>query len=564
MALKVSFDVHKLTTAPVAFWWGLSLVLPIYFGAVSLYRAVSHNYAVQDDVRQHVVWMQRYVDPELFPNDWIADYFQTIAPAGYKALYYVAAQLGIEPLLFAKILPLILGTIATAYCFGVSLQLLPVPAGAWITSVILIQSLWLEDDIVTATPRAFLYPIFLAFLYYLLKRSIVPCLLAIALQVLFYPQLALVEVGILTLRLLHQHQGRWQLSAARSDWLLWGAGCGFTIALLLLFQADLGAFGPPVSEAQMRSMPEFAPKGRTQFFHPNPLQFWLTGNSGISLSSDPPLIWASFLLPVLLQYRLPLASAITAKIRLLPEILLSSLGLFMLAHLLLPRLYVPSRYTQHSLRVLMVLAAGIALTLILDRVRRWLRSLRPRGQAGTIACLCLLAAAALVVPAIPAVFISENAQLIGGAPRLYQFFAGQPKDVLIASLSEEVNSLPTYSQRSILVGREYVLPYHIGYYTQMRQRAIDLLTAQYSPDLAEVQQFVRQYGVDFWLIDRDAFDPEYIEDSDWLMQFAATAEAAIDRLAQAPPVLQQKLKQCTALRLKRFVVLKADCVAGAP
>jgi hypothetical protein len=34
----------------------------------------------------------------------------------------------------------------------------------------------------------------------------------------------------------------------------------------------------------------------------------------------------------------------------------------------------------------------------------------------------------------------------------------QPQDIRIASLAEEANNIPTFAQRSILVGREYAIP----------------------------------------------------------------------------------------------------------
>jgi len=52
---------------------------------------------VQDDARQHVFWMQRFLDPALFPRDLIADYFQSVAPAGYTAIYQMMAGVGINP-----------------------------------------------------------------------------------------------------------------------------------------------------------------------------------------------------------------------------------------------------------------------------------------------------------------------------------------------------------------------------------------------------------------------------------------------------------------------------------
>jgi hypothetical protein len=63
---------------------------------------------VQDDAQQHVFWMRRFIDPQLFPNDLIADYFQSVAQPGYKAIYQLAAAIGIDPMVFNKLLPIVL------------------------------------------------------------------------------------------------------------------------------------------------------------------------------------------------------------------------------------------------------------------------------------------------------------------------------------------------------------------------------------------------------------------------------------------------------------------------
>ena len=63
---------------------------------------------------------------------------------------------------------------------------------------------------------------------------------------------------------------------------------------------------------------------------------------------------------------------------------------------------------------------------------------------------------------------------VGTATTLYEFFQKQPKDIMIASLSLEADNLPTFAQRSVLVSREYAIPYHMGFYRPFRQRVIDL------------------------------------------------------------------------------------------
>jgi len=80
--------------------------------------------------------------------------------------------MGINPLLLNKLLPPVLGVLTTGYCFGVCLEMLPLPGAGFTATLLLNQIIWMKDDLVSATPRAFAYPLFLAFLYYLLRRSL--------------------------------------------------------------------------------------------------------------------------------------------------------------------------------------------------------------------------------------------------------------------------------------------------------------------------------------------------------------------------------------------------------
>ncbi|HEY9876639.1 MAG TPA: hypothetical protein V6D12_24660, partial [Candidatus Obscuribacterales bacterium] len=230
--------LHRLLTAPIAkisrsqtiFWFSLSLTFATIYGILGLREAFSSEYVVQDDARQHVFWMQRFLDPELFPKDLIADYFQSVAPAGYTAIYQSMASLGINPLVLNKLLPTMLGLITTGYGFGVCLELLPVPAAGFIAMLLLNQSLWMKDDLISATPRAFVYPLFLAFLYYLLRRYILAVCVAIALLGLFYPQFVLITAIVLILQLLDWDTGVPKLSQNRHNYLFCAAGLG--VALL--------------------------------------------------------------------------------------------------------------------------------------------------------------------------------------------------------------------------------------------------------------------------------------------------------------------------------------------
>ncbi len=192
-------------------WFLLSLFVALIYSSLALQEGFSDDYIVQDDARQHVFWMARFVDPSLFPNDLIADYFQSVAPVGYSNLYRLASALGIHPFVFNKSLPLILDIITTSYCFLFSLQLFPIPFAGFLSSLFLNQYLWLRDDLVSATPTAFIYPFLMAFLYYLVKRLPLPLWIAIALLGLFYPQGLLITSGVLVFNAILKKQSKLEI-----------------------------------------------------------------------------------------------------------------------------------------------------------------------------------------------------------------------------------------------------------------------------------------------------------------------------------------------------------------
>lgn len=584
--------------ASTFYWFLLSLVLPTYYGVLGMVHAFSSEYIVQDDVRQHIFWMQRFLDPDLFPNDIIADYFQSIAPPGYQALYAAIARWGIPPLLLAKLLPFFLGLIASGYFFWIALRLFPLPFGAFVCSTIFTQSLWLEDDIITATGRAFLYPLLTAFIYYLLKRSLLPCLLTLALQALFFPMMALVQVGILTVRLVKRQQGRLTLTHQRFDLLVWLLGICLTLGLLLLFQRDLAAFQPVPTAEQMRAMPEFNPGGRIVYFASNPLRFWWMGDAGLSPVIYPPIALLSFLFPIFywypqilrfcetqlkvvpasvwsgaialepkLEWLFPLHKQLTPQIRILLDMLIASLSLFVMAHLLLAKLYFPSRYTKHSLRFMMTMTTGILLTLLLQAGWRWLRQQRwgqlRVWQKLVVGLAVFNLVGTIVVPMVPWLVLSAQNFKTGASPELYRYLAQQPKDTLIASLTEEADNLPTFSARSVLVSREHAIPIHLGYYNPIRERSIDLITAQYSPDPTVVQSFIQKYGINFFLIHGDAFTVEALTSNRWLKLFQPAIEEAIATLKrQQTPVLANLMQPCTVLHTNRLYLVNATCVVA--
>jgi len=567
----LTYPINKKSDRGVIFWFSLSMTFAVLYGFLALKKAFVSNLSIQDDARQHIFWMQRFFNPDLFPNDLIADYFQSVAPGGYTLLYKSAAFIGINPFILAKIIPFILGLICTYYIFKICLEILPVPMAGFIAALVINQAIWMKDDVASATPRAFVYPFFLAFLYYLIRGSLVRMGIAIALVGLFYPQYVFIASGMLILRLICWRDGRFELSSEKQDFIFSGVGLSTAFFVLLPYALSSSEFGPAISREAAMKLREFYPNGRSTFFHVHPKDFWLTGKrSGMFPKSlfTPATQCAGLVLPFLLSFgsAFPLIKNITSRIWLLVHLLLSSLGMFFIAHALLFRLHLPSRYTGLSFRIIIALATAIALTLIIDALFNWAEN-RQRFPIKFRAIISLvltglILASLVLYPAFVKGFPLVKYK-VGRSSDLYEFFREKPEDILIASLEEEANLLPTFAQRSILLGREYAIPYQVGYYSQFRQRVIDLIFAQYSSDLTDVKDFIQKYGIDFWMVHRGSFTPEYVEDNSWLMQYESAQDAVTFLQLGYIPALATTIPTCTVFQNDSLFVLDANCILGS-
>ena len=567
---------------PKVFWFILSLSLAVVYSLPALLKAFSGEFVVQDDARQHIFWISRFVDSKLFPNDLMANYFQSVAPAGYTLVYRLMANVGIAPLLLHKLLPPVLGAIATCYCFGICVQLLPIPISGFIGALLLNQTLWMRDDIVSATPVAFVYPLLLAFLYYLLKRNLLGVGVAIALIGLFYPQCVFVVSGVLILQLVWAIANNYR-GGEMNQQSLTPTYISLAVAILILLPYALKSseFGSIITAAEAKTLPAFLPDGWSNFFHKDPVKYWLCGKRSGMLPNEwcrlafnysflliTPQIWAALALPILLRYpaRFPLVKQIRG-IDILPQILIASVAMFFIAHALLFKLHLPNRYSEHSLRIVVAIASTITITILLDSLLNF--PLNPiANYPSKILLTIVITFTLLLYPPILKLqqysFAADN-YIIGEVPSLYKFFQAQPKDITIASIAREANNIPSFAKRSILIGGQgYALPYHKKYYAEIEQRTLDLINAQYSTDFKQIQRFIQTYGVDFWLLDRAAFTLYYVSHNEWMEQFQAK-QPIVQMIEQGiVPALSSVLEKCSVFDTELFAVLQASCIAGEP
>lgn len=543
--------------------WCLAAALSVaaFYSVLALRLAFRLPYLVQDDARQHIFWMRRFIDPAIFPNDPIANYFQSVGPAGYKALYWIFAKAGVDPIFLAKLLPAILALICVYLGFRVFMQLLPDPRGAFVSGVLLCQVLWLKDDVISATPRAFAYPLFLLFLLLLLRRRLLLCLVALSLEGLFFPPAMLISIGIALLCPIEKRPGGFRFSRKRNDYIFCASALVASALILLAFEKSIAPYGPVISAKAARLLPEFGPNGRLGFFLPG-LQFWLNApGSGFLPSIFETLEVASVLFPFLLLIGdFPARERAGHALLFILRVLIVSLALWIMAHALLFKLYLPSRYSWWVLYIIEPLAAGMTIALLFNIFDRSANEARPNNRPRFISAMRWVPyAASLFVMIYPhwRTTIPQNSYVKGKSAGLYSFLQMQPKNSVVAILGSEADMVPTFAQRSVLVSPECASPFHQGYYRQIRERGQDLIRAEYTPRLDDVREFIRKYHVDLWVIDRRDFQPGYLSQTFWFKDIANTAEIEQSLKEGQEPVLIRLIPICKIWESARNIVLDA-------
>ncbi len=567
------------------FWLGLSLTFSVSFGWLAYQQGTAGPYVVQDDARQHIFWMQRYLDPTLFPDDPIADYFQGVAPVGYRGLYWGVAQLGFNPLDSAKWLPIFLGLITTFLMFNWVTFLLPIPTVGFVGALLLDQTLWTQDDLASGTPRAFLFALFLAVLNCLVRQKKLALAIALILLGCFYPQYLLVAAALLIIRLLSAFINSKkdntvnQLKSQKIAIL----GLGIAIATLVFYALQSSDYGPVVDRSLALTLPEFSPDGRANYFDSDWAEFWLLGKRSSLMPRGfltPIPLALGLLLPLGIipgikhqvqkgWKRSPVYQSIHPEIHTLSHWCIASLGLFLLAHALIFRLHLPGRYTQHSLTMLMPTAAAIAWALLTDKLFTWSNHRKQlfRSIRTAIAiCISIIFSALLITYPVTLGRFPKANYVTGETPVLYEFFSILPNTIKIAGIADELDNIPTFSARSVYIAREYGIPYHWGYYQGFRDRTIATLESLYSPDINVLKHFNTQAKIDFWLIDQGTFTVEYLEGrdrraNDWLKQYQPIQSTIIQQLQRGEsPAMLPLIPQCTVLETGRYWVIDANCL----
>jgi hypothetical protein len=546
--------------------------------AILIWQAITASaYSLPDDTRPHIAWMQRFTDPDLFTHDIIADYFQAVSPIGYAGVYRLLAGIGISPLQGFQIVAPMVVVLSAIAVFWACVEISALPAAGFAAAAMLCQSIEFTTAVATGTSKAFIFVSLFVFIVAWLRQSLVGIGICLVLQGLLAPQVVLISGGIMTLEMFSRALGRWRIGHDHTHRHLVIFGLTVAAIVVLGYALPSHQFGPTIRAEQALQWPEFLPGGRNQFFRPDIVDFLLYGRSGLRLDTalTPVTNGLALALPLFAYFprQFPLAIAMVPRIRIVGQLVASALICFLVAHGLLFRLHLPSRYAGRFLLASFVLAGGIASVILLDALLQGLIAMHTRRRPGAGTWMAwpttlLMGGIAIALPIIVVLYpltmsgYPFTSLVQGQAPALYEYLATQPKTSAIAGLSTETSNIPSFAGRTVITSPEVSLPYHIGYYTQLRQRNRDVITAQYTLDPTVISAVIKQYGITHWLLDDTAFDLRQMSRNRWIQQYQPEANTAVSILAsQQVPVVQQRADQCTTFQTGRFRVLDARCLA---
>ncbi len=542
--------------------YALTAVTALIYTYLAFFEPGTLTYApftIQDDARQFLAWMSRLGDSAAMQGDLIADYWQSVCPPFYRAIYAAAEAIGLTPTIFARILPLFLLAFSTWIAWRVAMLMSKRPLAAFVASGLVIGFLIHEDSIYSATPRAFSAPLFLLFLDGLLRNRATTMVPALFVLGLLYPSTAIVGVTMIGLSRIGWRP--FQIDFGLRSWLLGGLAAAAVLLAALPLADSADRWEPSLTVGEALAMPNLGtPQGRSTIVGlDGKIDYLCSARMGVLPEIVPcwSTRWAVVPNILLLVPMLILAWAAVRRTRYQPDeepgdlvyvwVIVAGVAWYLVALAVAFNLHLPSRFTQRTLSILEFLAIGQMLGLLLDR---WVTEGRRKGLAivGSLTGLFLLGSYATPLPGFNRPADPEALKLI----------ASLPEGSVVGGVSDELDFIPALTGEDTLATIEHSIPYHKGYFGPLEQRLEASLAAVSSPDPAALADYARRYSVDVIVVDRALVESGVLPERWNTVVPEAFAEAQA-MLRRRPSVLQQRAGGCT-LHRGELVLLDAHCL----
>lgn len=498
---------------------------------------------LNDDIAQHHTWLDAGVGSGFSPDDpWVST-SKAIQPYLTAAVFQLLHVL-LPTLLVGKVLALGMLALTGFLIFNLAAHFGSARVGWVAMGLFFISDSWI--GIGGGFARTFAWPLVCGFLLAMVSGRRCWAAICLFFAAALYPiMFVLLAPAYLLLWLQSEllaggwrQLGDWRRQC-RTHWpVMVAVAAGSALVLIKSHELALHPWvGPQVTLAQIKTDPLYGPGGRVPVWPPSSL--------------GPSLAWAlmpwdKVLLEPVLRHAASLPAFLRGALTLLLNILafaipalaiflvfrrnrrlayvlitlaLSSVVIYWLAQLLLPRLYEPSRYFTWSMPVLAVLCTAILLEAAVARL--------PFGrlrQAGWVLLVLVLISRAPSIRGKGAEDVSEYSPL-------YVELVRTGGEEIIATFPRTSDFIPILCHRSVFISNESS---HGVLFTRYRDlvmtRHTALLQAFYSPSAAVVRSFCRQHNIS-WLVVEEKYCSQDMEPG---VLFAPFEQEMRDLLKQTP------------------------------
>jgi len=481
------------------------------------------------DAQQQIYPFYRYLDPNAFGSDYIAEYYLASYPLGYKSLYLIGTWFDVDPAALSRSLPHLMW-LCTVLALGAAARALGGKLGAFCAMALALGSDLYLSRIQGGLPRSFGFPIVALALAGLAYARVRLCIAAVWLGALFYPVAGVLSgLSLAGLLLLPERTG---CSVSGYSWQrrLYTLGGTALVAVALLLPSAIGTsrYGKVVRPSDVTEYPEAGPGGRYSsesrapfpgflpsvpapaesalFGGPQPwspaARAWLLGNR------KPEQRWSSehYRQTILGIFVIGLAGALGLVLREPAARRVALLGVaagvgYTLSRFVVPYAYLPERYAAYTVPLLATLVASTGVAGFFGKAfaagwRRWVRW-AAIGGAGALV-LALLAGR-----------VSGNVGLTVNLrldQPLYDAVAKLPPNSLVAGWPRGIMNAVAYaSRRPTLLTHEVHQAFHTGYIEEMRRRMQGIIDAYFATSPEPILRLERDFGVTHLLIQRSHF-----------------------------------------------------------
>ena len=482
---------------------------------VGNYDIFSNHYLINDDVRQQLFWMERWQDPELFQNDFLANYSEAYVPVGVRTIYRFAS-LWFDPLLFSKILTAILFVVTAALWF-VWGRLFGDNLTALIVVLVYFLFTGFQAQMAGGLSRGFVFPLLIAYLYFISRGDIFKGGVVVLVQSFFNPYVFLLclltQVLFVSLEIAPRvfpktfattepisDLGKFirRLLVLNIPVII---GVVFTVFNILWYQSNLGHL---ISSSEMVGKSEYTEFGRYQLY-PTPSFFYeliRPWEFNLSFPYWGPIagwIMALAAIGIFVYAGLNYQPVVKWKgLRGLILIIPVSLLLYVVARLFLVKLFVPRRYLFYTLNIIYCIGFAVAIRIIFEKIE----------LSRTKMCLILLA---LLVFAS---FKGRHIELFdySHGQSLYKFLQTTPKNTLIAGWPELMDNVMTFGNRRAFVTYELSHTWVEPYWSEVKKRTFDLFKVYYSSSPDEIKAFCKSRGIEYFIVREEDFSPQRLSE----------------------------------------------------